>query len=152
MTRQRFMVPVTATLALAAAIAVAGPAPAWGPGPPPDGGFQRQLDKLNLDPGQREDIQKILDAAKPQREQMHTQLENARERMHELMQQDQPNEEQIMAQADTMGQLQIEAHKAMLHTLLQVRAELTPAQRTQLEDLMPRGRGPRHHRGDGGNS
>lgn len=152
MKRQKYLVPVSAALALAAAVAVAGPAAAWGPGPPPDGGFERQLDKLNLDPGQREDIQKILDAAKAQREQMRTQLESARERMHELMKQDQPNEEQIMAQADAMGQLQTEAHKAMLHTLLQVRAELTPEQRTQLEDLMPRGPGPRHHRGDRGNS
>jgi len=151
MKRQKYLVPVSAALALVAAVTVAGPAAAWRHGPPPDGGFERQLDRLNLEPAQREQIQAILDAAKPQREQMRAQLESARERMHELMKQDQPDETVIMQQADTLGQLQTEAHKSVLHTLLQVRALLTPEQRTQLEDLMPRGSGPRHHRGDDGN-
>ncbi len=151
MTRQRFLMSVAATLALAAAVVMAGPAAAWRHGPPPDGGLQRQLDKLNLDPTQREQVQAILDAAKPEREQVRTQLESARDQMHELMKQDPPDETKIMEQADSLGQLQTAAHKAMLHTMLQVRAVLTPEQRAQLEDLKPRRRGPWHRGGDGGN-
>jgi protein CpxP len=152
MTRQKVLISVAGTIALAAAVAIAGPAAAWRHGPPPDGGLQRQLDKLNLDSTQQQQVQAVLDAAKQQRSQFRTQLETARDQMHELMTQDPPDEAKIMAQADALGQLQNQAHKAMLHTMLQVRAVLTPEQRTQLEDLMPPGPGPHHHgcQGDDG--
>ena len=44
-----------------------------------------------------------------------------------------------------LGELRTEGHKAMLHALLAVRAELTPEQRAQLREKMrptgPSGRG-----------
>jgi Spy/CpxP family protein refolding chaperone len=41
-----------------------------------------------------------------------------------------------MRQVEQIGELRTEGHKAMLHTLLAVRAELTPEQRAQLREKM----------------
>jgi Spy/CpxP family protein refolding chaperone len=63
-------------------------------------------------------------------------MKAAFEQMRTLLDQDTPDEAAVMQQAELLGQLRTEAHKAMLHTLLAVRAELTPEQRAQLREKM----------------
>jgi Spy/CpxP family protein refolding chaperone len=47
-----------------------------------------------------------------------------------------PDEAAVMAQADAIGALKTEAQKHRLRTMLQVRALLTPEQRTKLLDML----------------
>ncbi len=107
-------------------------------GPPPDIRLERRLGKLGLDPAQQEKVGAILAAAREGREQRRAQLRNAFEQLHALLEQDRPDEAAIMQQVDVIGALKTEQHKAMLHTLLQVRAELTPEQRQKLKADRPR--------------
>jgi Spy/CpxP family protein refolding chaperone len=140
--------------ALAAAVLMLQTAPAFadppgGPGGPGGGGMEGRLEyklsKLGLQPDQQQKIQAILDAAKPQRQQLRTQMHKAFDDMKVLLDQDTPDQNAVLAQADLIGQLTTEAHKGMLTTLLAVRAELTPDQRLKLKESM-RGRGGRFRR------
>jgi Spy/CpxP family protein refolding chaperone len=116
-----------------------------------DGHLERRLDKLGLSSDQSDKVHAILDAAKAKREEQRPQIEAAMDQMHTLLEQDPPDETAIMQQADKLGTLKTEGHKEMLHTLLQVRAQLTPAQRDQLKTMHPHGGAPpwHHHRGCG---
>jgi Spy/CpxP family protein refolding chaperone len=106
--------------------------------------LERHLDELGLEPEQREAIQALLDAAKQEREQHREQMRAAFEEMHALLDQDTPDENAVMRQVELIGELRTEGHKRMLHTLLAVRAELTPEQRAQLREKMKEDM--RHHR------
>lgn len=145
MNRKAILSPLAAALPLAVAVCLAGPAEARRPGPPPQARLEKHLDELGLDAAQMEKVRAILDAAKDQRRAMHKQLRAAFDQMHTLLEQDPPDEAAVMRQAEVIGQLKTEGHKAMLHTLLQVRAELTPEQRKKLMEM--KGRHPRwrHH-------
>jgi len=143
----------TALLAVTFFALLATPAFADPPGPGgprgPGGGMgmlQHKLSKLGLQPDQQSKIQAILDAAKPQREQLKAQMHKAFDDMRVLLDQDTPDQNAVLAQADVIGQLTTEAHKDMLTTLLAVRAELTPAQRAKLKEEMHAHGGGRWHR------
>jgi Spy/CpxP family protein refolding chaperone len=114
-----------------------------------EGRLERQLSKLGLDPNQQQKVQAILDAAKPQRDEIRAQMRQAFQDMHALLDQDTPDQAAVLAQADRMGQISTAAHKAMLTTLLAVRAELTPDQRAKLKASMREHGGGRwrHNRG-----
>ncbi|HVM98008.1 MAG TPA: Spy/CpxP family protein refolding chaperone [Candidatus Acidoferrales bacterium] len=142
-------------VAVVAGLLLAAPAmahPPGGPDGPPDGHsmvghFRRDLEKLGLSADQDQQVQAILDAAKAQREQQRSQMEAAMDQMHTLLEADPPDENAIMQQADKIGTLKTAGHKAMLHTLLQVRNILTPDQRNKLKAMRQEGPPPwhRHH-------
>lgn len=119
-----------------------GPAFAEEEGPPfhhrmrGEARLEQTLEEIGLDPAQKEKVRAILDASKQARETQREQMRAAREQMRALLDQEKPDEAAVMAQADRMGALKTERHKAMLRTLLAVRAELTPAQRAQLGEKM----------------
>ena len=142
-----------AALPIAAAVTFAGPASACPPGPPRGPGMrlEKHLDELGLDPAQTEKVQALLAAAKEQRKQVRSELKDAFDQMHTLLQQDPPDEAAIMQQADKIGQLKTGTEKAMLHTLLQVSADLTPEQRQKLEEIRSQHR-PRWHKRFGNDS
>ncbi len=133
--------------ALAFLVSPAWAGPHGGPGGP--GGMEsrleRQLSKLGLDPTQQQKVQAILDAAKPQRDQVREQMHQAFQDMRALLDQDNPDQTAVLAQGDRIGQISTTAHKGMLTTLLAVRAELTPEQRAKLKASM-REHGPGHWR------
>jgi Spy/CpxP family protein refolding chaperone len=115
-------------------------------------GLERDLDQLGLSKETRASVQKILDDAKPQAEQLRTQIRSAHEKMRGLLDKDPVDESAVMAQADEVGKLMTEDRKLHLSTLIHVRALLTPEQRAQLTKLMqehgPGGpHGPGGHRG-----
>jgi Spy/CpxP family protein refolding chaperone len=142
---------VLALAGLASFVTPALAGPGHGPGGPggPGARLEKHLKTLGLDANQQQKVQAILDAAKPQRDQIRTQMRSAFEDMHALLDQDTPDQAAVLAQADKIGQLSTEAHKEMLKTLLAVRAELTPDQRAKLKaEMMKHGPGRwRHHRG-----
>jgi Spy/CpxP family protein refolding chaperone len=129
-----------------------GPGGMGGPGGGPgmQGRLEQELGKLGLSDAQNQKVQAILAGAKPQREEMRGQMRQAFQDMRALLDQDAPDQAAVLAQADRIGQIQTQAHKDMLTTLLAVRAELTPAQRTQLRESMRehmQGRWHRWHHG-----
>jgi Spy/CpxP family protein refolding chaperone len=134
--------------------AFAGPGAAGGPGGPGGPGMQgrleKELGKLGLSDVQNQKVQAILTAAQPQRDEMRGQMRQAFQDMHTLLDQDTPDQAAVLAQADRIGQLQTQAHKDMLTTLLAVRAELSPAQRMQLRESMREHMQGRWHRGHRG--
>jgi Spy/CpxP family protein refolding chaperone len=110
------------------------------------------IQKLGLDATQQQKVQAILDAAKPQREEIRGRVRQAFQDMHALLDQDTPDQNKVLAQAEVIGQITTEAHKHMLTTLLAVRAELTPDQRAKLKAMHEQhgGAGRWHHRFRGG--
>jgi len=146
-TRRLLLFLTAAAGALAAATILAHPAAGQPHGPPPDVRLEKNLEALGLEPARMEKIRAILTSSKEKREQIRSQLRAAFDQMHALLQQDPPDEAAIMGQADKIGALQTEEHKAMLHTLLQVRAELTPEQRKKLLEMKERDAPRWHHRG-----
>jgi Spy/CpxP family protein refolding chaperone len=130
---------------------IAGPGgPGGGPGGPGgpgmEGRFEHALDQLGLSPAVSQKVHGIIDAAKPQRDTMRTQIRQAFQDMRALLDQDTPDQNAVLAQADKIGQLTTQAHKDMLTTLLAVRAELTPDQRNQLKESMREHGDRRYHR------
>ncbi len=124
--------------------------PGGGPGEP-GAHFAKMIDKLGLDATQQQKVQAILDAAKPKRQEIRGRMRQAFQDMHTLLDQDAPNRDAVLAQADRIGAITTEAHKAMLTTLLAVRAELTPDQRAKLkQEMQEHGPGRWHHRRFGG--
>jgi periplasmic protein CpxP/Spy len=143
-------------LLLAALPFVVSPAhaePGDGPGGPggPGRRLERMIQTLGLDATQQKKVQAILDAAKPKREEIRGRMHKAFDEMRALLDQDTPDQAAVLAQADRIGAISTEAHKAMLTTLLAVRAELTPEQRAKLkEEMQKHGPGRWHHRHRGG--
>ena len=141
--------PFTVTPALADPGEMMGGPGGGGPG----ARLERKLDKLGLSESQHAKVQAILDAAKPKREEIRGRMRQAFQDMRALLDQDQPSQDAVLAQADRIGQISTEAHKSLLTTLLQVRAELTPEQRAKLKESMREGmHGRWHHKmhGDSG--
>ena len=131
--------------ALSALALLAAPLPASGfgasgAGMRPDGHLdrhlERHLEELGLEPAQLEAVRAILDQARREREERRETVHAAFEEMRALLDQDLPDEAAVMRQAEVLGELRTEGHKAMLRTLLAVRAQLTPGQREQLRERM----------------
>jgi Spy/CpxP family protein refolding chaperone len=147
-------------LALAAAAVLLPLLPAAVRAEPPEGGhrwrdrearLEKDLAELGLTPAQDEKVRAILEQAKAARKARREAMRPEFERMHALLESDSPDEAAVMAQADKIGALKNEQHKAMLHTLLAIRAELTPEQRAKLKEKMrERGRGRWFRRDKGG--
>ena len=66
--------------------------------------------------------------------------------MRSLLEQETPDEAAVMSLADRIGAIRTEGRKSMLRALLAVRADLTPAQRQKLNEMMRRD-GPPWRRG-----
>jgi len=106
--------------------------------PPPWARWEQRVRQLDLEPEQRDKVQQILDASRKERDEIQGRVRQAAKELNDSLRQPTPNEEQILHQADKLGQLRTERQKAMLRALLQVRAQLTPKQREQLI-AMPQG-------------
>jgi len=144
--RARFLVVRTLAILLAlplgASFAFAEPPgerPPQGPDwSPPDERLAGHLRELGLDAQQLEKLRGILGEAKRTREEIDGRLQHAFDDMRVLLEQDAPDEAAVMKQADRIGAIRTEGRKAMLRTLLAVRADLTRAQREQLNEMMRR--------------
>ena len=110
------------------------------PGPgSPGAALEQSLKRLDLKPEQKEKVQAILAANKKEREELQTQIQQAFKELRGMLDQTSPDEAAILRQADKIGGLRTQQQKAMLRTLLKVRAELTPEQRLRLTALQRHG-------------
>ena len=148
-----------------------GPPPSteWGP-PGPPGGRGPQgpppvveppflLDRLDLDPRTREQMERIRAEAAEPTESIQARVAEELDRLQELMEEEPFDRDAILAQAAIVEDLRKESHLLRLDAVLRVRALLTPEQREELRkmhrELAPRGprpggpprRGPGPHGG-----
>jgi Spy/CpxP family protein refolding chaperone len=105
--------------------------------------LEERLDNLGLEPQTLEAARGLLDQGREARHASHDEMRGARDQMRELLNQEKPDVDAILAQVDTIAALETQAKKARLRTILAVRALLTPEQWTQL--MEPPAGGKRHH-------
>jgi Spy/CpxP family protein refolding chaperone len=129
-------VGIAALLWLAAASALAQDPGERMPGFEPGARLEENLRELDLEPAKLEEILALIADSRREGEAQREQLRGALQEMRALLETDLPDEAAVMAQAEQIGELRTEAQKAMLHTLLAVRAQLTPEQREQLRSNM----------------
>jgi len=103
--------------------------------------LEEKVDALNLDDAARTAIHKAIDEGRVAQDGIRSQLRKARQDFRAMLQPDQPDEGQVLAQSEVIGGLVTEQRKQALHTWLAVRTLLTPEQRASLREAM-RSRGP----------
>lgn len=91
-------------------------------------------------------IKELARKGRDSRAPLDDRLEDARDKMHDLMQSDNPDRAKVMAAIDEAGRAEIALRQHDVDVLLQIRALLTPAQREAMKKLMREERGGR---GDG---
>jgi Spy/CpxP family protein refolding chaperone len=145
------VVPRIVAAALALILSASGAPSAWaGPHGPPGDRLEKHLEALDLAPGQMERVQAIVAESKAARDAIHARIREAYREMHALLEQEKPDEDAVMGQAEKIGAIKTEGRKAMLRTLLRVRTELTPEQRRKLMEMKHQGHGRWHRDHDAG--
>ena len=144
-----------------------GPPPAP-MGPPPGQGEGRGQGEMNPREGLRllkehakelglsdatlNQIKELARKGRDSRGALDDRLDDARDKMRDLMQSDSPDRAKVMAAIDEAGRAEIALRQHDVEVLLQIRALLTPAQREAMKKLMQEERGGRRGgegRGDG---
>ncbi len=119
------------------------------PGPPirhaPHGlRLERLVEELGLDAQTLVQVDAIIDASRDKKRTLRRQLREARKQMRSLLEAEEPQEAELLEQADRIGGLRTELRKEQLKTMLRVRALLSPEQRARLLERL--NKGPRHGR------
>jgi Spy/CpxP family protein refolding chaperone len=121
------------SLVLAAALGIAASA---GAGPdeqrPPGGLIKRNAERLGLKGDALAAVQAVVEASGARHEQLLKELDAARNEMRGLLSKPVPDSAEVMAQADAIGAIETALHKNRLQAIMQIRALLTPEQRTEL--------------------
>ena len=94
--------------------------------------LEHHAERLGLDEATRAGIRTLAEASRPETEALEEQVHALREEMRGLLDQEQPDVDAVMRQADRIGAAEIELDKHRLRTLLAIRALLTPEQRREL--------------------
>ncbi len=113
--------------------------------------LEEHAERLGLDSDTREQIQSITTTSRMEGDEIRDRLHALHGEMRTLLSQENPDEAQVMEQAERVGLLEIEARQHRLRGMLRVRALLTPEQREELvriHDERKRTRGERHSPGD----
>ena len=134
--RSKFLVGLTLTaLLLAAGLATARPHG----GPKPLDLVEGAIPDLALDAETESAVYEVLDAARETRRAYRSELRDAHEELRGLLEADEPDPEAVMAQADELGALAIEARKEGLRTLLELQGLLDSDQREALRSAVRQG-------------
>jgi Spy/CpxP family protein refolding chaperone len=135
-----------AALALAAVLGLAGAADARPDAHRPIGGLiERNAERLGLSGDARAAVQAVVDASGERHEALLAQLDAARDAMRALLSQPVPDTNAVMAQADAIGAIETQLHKNRLQAIMEIRALLTPEQRTELLRVRDEERAKREH-------
>lgn len=100
-------------------------------------------DKLDLDDDTRTSVRALIDARRERTRDARKELKAAHTQMYEMLQADQPDEAQVLAQVERIGALRTALHKQRMQTMLRVRALLSPEQRATLLEMFEKRRGKR---------
>lgn len=126
------------------------PGDAHGPGrhrPPLDDVLERHAGRLGLDERTRTEVRGIADAAREESRDVEAGLRTLHDEMRKLLDQEAPDLDGVLRQADRIGASETELSKLRLRTMLRIRGLLTPEQRQELvriheERRRKRGQGP----------
>jgi Spy/CpxP family protein refolding chaperone len=139
--------------AIAAVAHPPGPGPGGGPpgsgrrgphGPPPiERVLERHAGELGLDADTRAAIRDIAAKARQDEQPVADQLHSLQDQMHELLDGDSPQLDDVMQWADRIGAAETELKKRRLRTMLEIRTLLTPEQRQTLVKIFEERRGRR---------
>lgn len=105
--------------------------------------LQHLTDKLDLDDDTRTSVRALIDARRERTRDARKELKAAHTQMYEMLQADQPDEAQVLAQVERIGALRTALHKQRMQTILRVRALLSPEQRATLLEMFKKRRGKR---------
>lgn len=94
--------------------------------------LEHRVERLDLDGETRTAVYAVIDQARAEQRDLRRQIREAYQALRAYLEQETPDEEAVMAQAETIGALQTERRKQALRTLLAVWAQLTPEQRESL--------------------
>jgi len=103
--------------------------------------LEERLDALALAPETRAAAEQVLAQARSEGQERWTKLRDARRALRDLLAQDSPALEPVLAQADAIGALETERLEAKLRTMLQLRSVLGPEVWQQLRDTFGPERG-----------
>jgi len=98
--------------------------------------LEEKIDTLNLDDATRTAVHKAIDEGRVAQSDTRSQLRQAHRDMRAMLQLDSPKEDAILAQSEVIGRLETAQRKQALHTMLTIRALLTPEQRASLKEAM----------------
>lgn len=108
--------------------------------------IEHELQTLELDEATREAARGILEAAREEGRALHSRLKAAHGEMRTLLDQQSPDAEAVLAQADVIGALRTEMRKQQLRAVLQVQALLPSEAREAFLGQLEH-RGSAHRRG-----
>jgi Spy/CpxP family protein refolding chaperone len=108
--------------------------------------LERHAGRLGLDERTRTEVRGIADAAREESRDVEAGLRTLRDEMRKLLDQEAPDLDGVLRQADRIGATETELSKLRLRTMLRIRGLLTPEQRQELvriheERRRERGRG-----------
>lgn len=108
------------------------------PGAPPHAGepLEHLVETLGLDEATLTKVYHIIDASRADQRELRRTHHEAHQRMRTLLEQETPDEAAVMVQADIVGAQRTAMEKQRLRTILQIRALLTPEQRTKLLETL----------------
>jgi Spy/CpxP family protein refolding chaperone len=109
--------------------------------------IERNAERLGLDERTRAEIRSIADAARAESRGLKEGLRTLHAELRKLLDQETPDLEATLGQAERIGAAETELHKLRLRTMLRIRGLLTPEQRQELvrihaERRRERGHGP----------
>ncbi len=110
--------------------------------------LESSVGRLDIDSETREFAYAVIDEARQSQRALREVMRNEFATMRELMEEAEPDEESVLAQAEVLGGLHVESRKLELRAYLRVLAALDGESRDQLRSLV-HGRGPGRGRSDG---
>jgi Spy/CpxP family protein refolding chaperone len=105
--------------------------------------LEAKLADLELDAETRAAAEQLIATARTEGEARRDELTSAREALHELLEQEAPALEAVLAQAEAIGALETESHKARLRSMIELRSLLGAERWQELRDSRHYGRGKR---------
>jgi Spy/CpxP family protein refolding chaperone len=138
--------PSVLAAALLGLLAFGAPAPAQ-PGPKglpphasgergaPGGWIHKYTDRLGLTPQQSATIRDISQRGRVESDDLEAALEAANRTLRELLDQEAPAEDTVMAQVRRIGELEIGLRQSRLRAMLAIRAVLDATQRRELQKI-----------------
>ena len=97
--------------------------------------FNNYIEQLGLDENTLAKIKEIRRADRDNKVEIKYKVEKAKNRLKDLLQEDNPRESAVMDAADDVGELETEMRKSRLRTMLKINSLLSPDQRATFRKM-----------------
>jgi Spy/CpxP family protein refolding chaperone len=113
----------------------AGPGPHHGPGFGPGGFIEHHAEMLGIDDATLAEIRAIEESSRENGKALSEARRAAQDDLRALLDQDEPDRDAVMAQVETIGDLETKQHKERVSTMLAIHDKLSAEQRAELKTL-----------------